>query len=82
MSGIIFTEKILSEFRIHLKNEEKSAATVEKYLRDARAFIVYVNQKNVDKEIAIAYKKLLWKIRMQSENTSIPKPPSGYGKQF
>lgn len=58
------TERILSsqnliEFQEHLHQEEKSAATVEKYLRDARAFLVYLGEKVVTKDLTVAYKKSL-----------------------
>lgn len=43
----------------YLIREEKSTATVEKYLRDARAFVVYVGDEIVTKEVVMAYKKEL-----------------------
>ena len=43
----------------YLIREEKSPATVEKYLRDARAFVVYVGDEIVTKEVVMAYKKEL-----------------------
>ena len=46
----------LRAFRQYLLQEEKSTATVEKYLRDARAFAVYVGKKPVTKETVVAYK--------------------------
>ena len=39
--------------------EEKSSATVEKYLRDARAFVVYVGGEVITKEVVMAYNKEL-----------------------
>ena len=39
--------------------EEKSTATVEKYLRDARAFLVFADQRNVTKELVVSYKSEL-----------------------
>ena len=58
------TEKILNNtlidtYRKHLIREEKSTATVEKYLRDVRAFYEYVGEKSITKELVMAYKKLL-----------------------
>ena len=38
---------------------EKSAATVEKYLRDTAAFMVFLAEREVTKELAIAYKQKL-----------------------
>ena len=60
MKGRILTEKTIADFSAYLKSEEKSKNTVEKYLRDVRAFAVYQNGTEVTKETVIAYKgKLL-----------------------
>lgn len=53
-------EKIM-EFKIHLAQEEKSGATIEKYLRDVRAFAVFAGGRDIEKEMVIAYKKNLLK---------------------
>ena len=52
-------QKMLLAFRQHLILEEKSRATVEKYLRDARAFSLYVGAQTVTKDAVIAWKKHL-----------------------
>ena len=49
----------MESYRQYLIREEKSTATVEKYLRDARAFVVYVGGEIVTKEVVMAYKKEL-----------------------
>lgn len=56
------TERILSEetihaFGKHLILEEKSTATMEKYLRDVRGFSRFAGPRPVNKELVIAYKK-------------------------
>lgn len=58
------TERLLSvnamnAFREYLILQEKSTATVEKYLRDARTFYLFLNQQAVTKEQMMAYKKSL-----------------------
>jgi len=53
------TQDQIQAFNQYLIREEKSTATVEKYLRDARAFIVYVGDEVVTKEVVMAYKKYL-----------------------
>ena len=53
------TKKQIEAYRQYLIKEEKSTATVEKYLRDARAFAVYVGENEVTKEVMMAYKNLL-----------------------
>ena len=55
------TEKVLQSYHDYLIREEKSAATVEKYLRDIRAFYMFVGEKEVSKEIVVAYKSFLQK---------------------
>ena len=49
----------LQDFEEYLRCEEKSAATVEKYLRDVRAFFVFANGQPVTKELIISYKQRL-----------------------
>lgn len=47
------------DFREHLLREEKSAATVEKYLRDMRAFCVYGKDAPLTKELVLSWKQQL-----------------------
>ena len=53
------TQNLIQSFQQHLIREEKSTATVEKYLRDARAFLSFLGDRIVDKEVVMAYKKEL-----------------------
>ena len=39
--------------------EEKSTATVEKYLRDARAFLAYIGKESITKDVVLSYKNHL-----------------------
>lgn len=60
--GIIMQNRILSEkdietFQNHLLQEEKSTATMEKYLRDVRAFLVFADQAAITKDLVMAYKQ-------------------------
>ncbi len=55
----IITEKTIKNFEARLISEEKSKNTVEKYLRDVRAFAVSLNGKPVSKETMIDYKQQL-----------------------
>ncbi len=59
MKGRIITESIISSFKTYLQNEEKSANTLEKYIRDVKAFADYTNSLNVTKEMVIEYKNKL-----------------------
>lgn len=60
MKGRILTKQLIEDFFCYLKSEEKSQNTMEKYLRDVRAFAMYLNGAEVTKETVIVYKgKLL-----------------------
>lgn len=51
---------MLEQFRQAMIEEEKAAATLEKYIRDAKAFVQFVETYGyVDKEVVIAYKEQL-----------------------
>ncbi len=41
MEGQFITAKMIAEFKEHLILAERSGATVEKYIRDVKAFSVY-----------------------------------------
>ena len=48
-----------SGFRQYLKEEERSDATVEKYMRDITAFVSFTHEEEMSKEKVIAYKQHL-----------------------
>ena len=50
------TLDIIRDFGQYLVREEKSTATQEKYLRDVRAFAVFLGEGAVTKEAAVAWK--------------------------
>lgn len=53
------TQANLYEFENWMRLEEKSNATVEKYLRDAKAFFSFLKGRLVTKELVITYKQSL-----------------------
>ena len=53
------TGKQLTGFERHLRLEEREPGTIEKYLRDIRAFAVWLEEKPLDKEAAVAWKEHL-----------------------
>ena len=59
MKGRIITAKTIAEFKEHLILEERSEITIEKYIRDVKAFAVYAQNTAVTKGTVIAYKKHL-----------------------
>lgn len=58
MKGLRITTKDIAGFREHLILEERSAATIQKYIRDIKAFAKYA-EGAVTRETVIAYKKRL-----------------------
>ncbi len=59
MQTNVLTWQQLQAFRQHLFREEKSPATTEKYLRDARVFAAFAGEQPVTKELVIAFKAML-----------------------
>lgn len=53
------TENLIENFRNYLINEEKSAATLEKYIRDVSAFWKWLCDRCVDKAVVLEYKAYL-----------------------
>ncbi len=54
------TDKI-QEFKKYLQQEEKSELTIEKYIRDVQAFIIWLQDEEITKETSVAYKQHLCK---------------------
>lgn len=50
------TVKTIKQFRDYLISEEKSEATIEKYIRDINAFYVWICGREVNKSVVIEYK--------------------------
>ena len=59
MEGRVITAKMIAGFREHLILEERSVATIQKYIRDIKAFMAYAQNSAISKETVIAYKKYL-----------------------
>lgn len=59
MEGRYINSEIIRRFQKHLMEEEKSDATIEKYIRDVTAFASYINSAAITKETVIAYKQHL-----------------------
>lgn len=59
MEERILTADIIEDFRKNLELQEKSTSTIEKYIRDVKAFSVYAENSAITKEKVIAYKKYL-----------------------
>lgn len=59
MEERILTSDIIENFRKNLELQEKSTSTIEKYIRDVKAFSAYTENVAITKEKVIAYKKYL-----------------------
>ena len=53
------TQELIEKFKNHLVNEEKSEATLEKYIRDISAFLAWLCGQAVNKTVSLAYKNFL-----------------------
>lgn len=49
--------ELITRFKEHLILEERSWATVEKYIRDVRVFSDFVGDDEISKETVIEYKR-------------------------
>ena len=61
MSDRILNKEMIKEFNTYLIQEEKSPATVEKYLRDVQAFQAFAKKREVTKEVVQNWKETLVK---------------------
>ena len=59
MNPRILTDVHLEQFKQHLITNEKAAHTVEKYVRDVRAFAAFLDGRAVTKDLAVAFKQQL-----------------------
>ena len=50
---VIFKE--LNTFRRYLQGEEREPGTIEKYLREVRAFLVWAGEREVSKDLTTAW---------------------------
>lgn len=61
MQERVITEELIADYRMYLKDEEKSDATVEKYIRDLRRFAEFSKKSPIAKALSLAYKAALEK---------------------
>jgi len=57
----VISARLIDDFKQYLYEEEKSTATIEKYLRDVRKFASYAKGAPVDKTVTLSYKEELSK---------------------
>ena len=61
----------LQAFEAHLREEERSEATVGKYLHDVRCFAAFVGDGEIDKQSVLEYKARLGDIYAVSSANSM-----------
>lgn len=59
MNNQVINNKQIRNYESYLRQEEKSNATCEKYLRDVRCFMAFAGEQAVTKELVVAWKKAL-----------------------
>ena len=65
---VIFKE--LNTFRRYLQSEEREPGTIEKYLREVRAFLVWAGEREVSKDLTTAWKEHLKSQKFQPETVN------------
>ena len=65
------TDSEVLNFQEYLLYEEKAAATVEKYIRDIKAFMGWLSGRELDKKTVLAYKEHLREIYSVSSVNSV-----------
>ncbi len=48
-------KKAIEDFEIHLINEEKSKATVNKYIRDVSEFALWLDKRELNKSVVLCF---------------------------
>lgn len=56
---LLVKEEILKKFEKYLIERENARATIEKYVRDTGKFLDYLGEREVTKELLMAYKTCL-----------------------
>lgn len=72
MKKRVITEKLIKGFEKNMREDEKSEATVSKYLHDIYIFSNFANSKSIDKSLTLLYKSELEKrYALSSANSMI-----------
>ena len=66
MKRRILTGNTVQNLEQHLREEEKSKNTIEKYMRDVRAFMAFAGRNEIKKDTVVAYKN-----KLVSENYAV-----------
>ena len=55
----IITDSLVENFTLYLRNEERSSATLDKYIRDIKSFKIWCGDRKIEKELMLEYKQYL-----------------------
>lgn len=55
----IITDLMIGDFERYLRSDEKSNNTIEKYLRDVKAFTTFAETRKISKSVVVEFKALL-----------------------
>ena len=55
----VITSSMIGDFESYLRSDEKSDNTIEKYLRDVKAFCMYANSREISKTVVMGFKTSL-----------------------
>ena len=56
----IITMEMIKKYKLYLREEEKSRATIEKYARDLKKLIAYADGREITKGLMVDYKEMLY----------------------
>ncbi len=65
------TKDIMRQYELQMREDEKSEATVQKYLHDVRCFFDFAGKRTVDKQLILDYKFKLKKVFALSSANSM-----------
>jgi site-specific recombinase XerD len=57
---MMITEELLEQYEVSLYEQEKSKATIQKYMCDLRKLVEYAGNRGLNKLLVIGYKEYLW----------------------
>jgi len=71
MNERVLTNSLLNDFMIYLREDEKSHATIDKYMRDLNKFMAFAGGRSIDKHLILDYKEFIAKSYAVSSTNSM-----------
>ena len=82
MASIAITEKRIRQYALALADEEKASSTIEKYVRDIRAFGAHLGGRPITKQAAVEWKALLRESHAAASVNSMLAAVNGFCAHF